>query len=401
MTTRLGTLLDYLKLHPEFLGNLLNHLNCAAVPDFISRLVGVEAEYEGKGTLQWLVDNKFVEQLIYRFSPEYVNLQSDLARTVVEIVVSSSESSPLVQRFYVQENVELLLSLVLKEGNEHGFRSGLAVVSQLLRGLSLSSSSIPPDGRDIDLIQTERPPPDTPLAMLPPVIRQVMATLPKLNRLLESPPVVKHITNQLGERMEAFGFYRLAIVACIECLLSLGYTSVLTSMMTNHTDLYINLLGLLSRFPTNNFCPLCVHRIFVSTIKQASDRVIVQFVRDCNLPHVLLEKEKEFRSHSSNFLGIPFLHKIGHALCEKQQLVPELEDYLGLLDGWQEYAEALMEEQHRLERRKGPLEPDCDETDENDAATTISDSGDSNDADDYDTSLAEVLLSKAEIEAIF
>eukprot|EP01126_Amoeba_proteus_P059697 TRINITY_DN7821_c0_g1_i2.p1 TRINITY_DN7821_c0_g1~~TRINITY_DN7821_c0_g1_i2.p1 ORF type:complete len:372 (+),score=68.66 TRINITY_DN7821_c0_g1_i2:168-1283(+) len=198
MTTRLGTLLDYLKLHPEFFGNLLNHLNCAAVPDFISRLVGVEAEYEGKGTLQWLVDNKFVEQLIYRFSPEYVNLQSDLARTVVEIVVSSSESSPLVQRFYVQENVELLLSLVLKEGNEHGFRSGLAVVSQLLRGLSLSSSSIPPDGRDIDLIQTERPPPDTPLAMLPPVIRQVMATLPKLNRLLESPPVVKHITNQLG-----------------------------------------------------------------------------------------------------------------------------------------------------------------------------------------------------------
>eukprot|EP01126_Amoeba_proteus_P028392 TRINITY_DN2800_c0_g1_i12.p1 TRINITY_DN2800_c0_g1~~TRINITY_DN2800_c0_g1_i12.p1 ORF type:complete len:390 (-),score=73.04 TRINITY_DN2800_c0_g1_i12:914-2083(-) len=150
MTTRLGTLLDYMRLHPDFLGNLLNHLNCAAVPEFILRLVGAEAEYEGKGTLQWLVDNKFVEQLISRFSPEYINLHSDLTRTVIEIVVSSSESSPLVQRFYTKENVKLLLNLVMKEGNDYGFRAGLAVVSQLLRVLSLSSSLLPlSDGRDL------------------------------------------------------------------------------------------------------------------------------------------------------------------------------------------------------------------------------------------------------------
>eukprot|EP01126_Amoeba_proteus_P028407 TRINITY_DN2800_c0_g4_i8.p1 TRINITY_DN2800_c0_g4~~TRINITY_DN2800_c0_g4_i8.p1 ORF type:complete len:395 (+),score=82.24 TRINITY_DN2800_c0_g4_i8:782-1966(+) len=393
-----------MRLHPDFLGNLLNHLNCAAVPEFILRLVGAEAEYEGKGTLQWLVDNKFVEQLISRFSPEYINLHSDLTRTVIEIVVSSSESSPLVQRFYTKENVKLLLNLVMKEGNDYGFRAGLAVVSQLLRVLSLSSSLLPlSDGRDLldSSLRPERPPPDTPLAMLPPIIGQVVALVPKLNNLLVSPPLVKYFTNQLGVKSEAFGFHRLAILQCIECLLGLGYTSVLTEMMTNHKDIYINLLDLMFRFPTNNFCPLFIHRIFISSIQQASDRLLVKFICDCNLPQVLLEKEKEFRLNLGNFMGIPFLHKIGCAIIERHQQVPELEDHLQSVDGWQDFADEIRTEQIKLERRKNPLERDEDEIDDNDGPTTISDSGESsNDADDYDTTLAEVLLSKAEIEAI-
>lgn len=145
-------LLDYLKAKPEFLEHIVSHIYCAAVPEFIIRLVNVEAEYEGKGTLQWLVEQDFARTMVSkwvsnhlsqvfltfsssRFSPEHERLQSDLARTLIEIIVTSSESSPLLQKLYAEDTLDLLLEQILKPGNTYGFRAGMAVVSQLLRAL--------------------------------------------------------------------------------------------------------------------------------------------------------------------------------------------------------------------------------------------------------------------------
>lgn len=146
-----------MKSQPTFLESVISHIDCAAVPELIIRLVNAEAEYEGKGTLQWLVDQDFPRLMISRycvglywftisrFSPEYEKLQSDLARTIIEIVVTSSETSPLLQKFYSSEIIDLLLELVLKENNNYGFRSGMAVFSQLLRvlGSQMHDSELP------------------------------------------------------------------------------------------------------------------------------------------------------------------------------------------------------------------------------------------------------------------
>jgi hypothetical protein len=57
-----------MKARPVVLENIVSHIDCAAVPEFIIRLVNVEAEYEGKGTLQWLVDCNFVRIMVSRYA---------------------------------------------------------------------------------------------------------------------------------------------------------------------------------------------------------------------------------------------------------------------------------------------------------------------------------------------
>lgn len=70
-----------------------------------------------------------------RFSPEYEKLQNDLARTLIEIILTSNDTSPLLQNLYSNDTLDLLLEQIMKEGNLYGFRAGMAVVSQLIRAL--------------------------------------------------------------------------------------------------------------------------------------------------------------------------------------------------------------------------------------------------------------------------
>jgi hypothetical protein len=70
-----------------------------------------------------------------RFAPEHTKLQSDLARTLIELALTSGDNSPLLVKFYSSEILELLIDLITRENNTYGFRAGMAVLSQLLRVL--------------------------------------------------------------------------------------------------------------------------------------------------------------------------------------------------------------------------------------------------------------------------
>lgn len=136
-----------MKSQPKFLDSVVSHLDCAAIPEFIMRLVNIDADYNMKGTLQWLADEGLPRLMIsryfawqasltvLRFAPEYERLQSDLARTLIEIIVTSNETSPILQKLYSEEILDLLLEQIMKENNTYGFRAGMAVLSQLMRVL--------------------------------------------------------------------------------------------------------------------------------------------------------------------------------------------------------------------------------------------------------------------------
>jgi hypothetical protein len=58
--------LSHIKTVPNFLDTLISHLDCASVPELLIRIVGIDSEYEGKGTVQWLVDQDFPRLMISR-----------------------------------------------------------------------------------------------------------------------------------------------------------------------------------------------------------------------------------------------------------------------------------------------------------------------------------------------
>ena len=72
-----------------------------------------------------------------RFSSEYAHLQPDLARTVVEILSTSNESSVLLKKIASEESVDFLIGQIFQDANVSGFRAGLMVLSQLLRTLAI------------------------------------------------------------------------------------------------------------------------------------------------------------------------------------------------------------------------------------------------------------------------
>lgn len=126
------------------------------------------------------------------------------------------------------------------------------------------------------MIFQEPLPLDAPFDALPLVVKKVVAALPKLNQLLSTPPKTRMITNQMGNQVEAFGFYRLAILQCFECLLSLGYVNLLKELMTNHVEMYKNFFDLIFRFSTNNFCPIFVERIFAASLSSATNDDVLE-----------------------------------------------------------------------------------------------------------------------------
>jgi len=374
-------MLDFIKSQPQYLECLISHLNCAAVPDLILRLINSDADYEGQGVLQWLVDNNFVTLLISRFSTEYSSLHSDLARTVIEILATSSESSVLLKKFSSQESVDHLIEQIFKTGNSSGFRSGLAVLSQLLLAnhfhLHQSDSA---DNAEI----------------FPRLIKQLTGILPKLNDLLADSTKVKKMSNQNREEIESFGYFRLVTLQYLENILLLGMESVIKDLVTNHVDLYRNIFGLLFQFPTNNFCHIFVERIISSTIGRASNEDVVEFVKQGGFAGVLLERCLDLKS--KKFMGIPFLYKILAALQERQRRTEQLDQFLTSLGGWEDLISALEEELRSMDAHRGR---DMASASSHDMSVSDESVESSNDADDYDSQQAEILLSKADLEALF
>lgn len=157
---------------------------------------------------------------------------------MVEIILTSTETSRLLEKILLPESLEILFENIFKAGNLSGFRYGLTVVSYMLRSLN-------PDFRGDELLPT-----DAPVTQLPWIIQKVLSLIPDLLPYATSPPVSREITNQsgkfaifstnrltkLGQKLEAFGFIRLSVLQCIDNLLALGYTKVIKEVRAQETN---------------------------------------------------------------------------------------------------------------------------------------------------------------------
>jgi len=384
-SSRLTSMIEYMRAHPEIITSLVSHLDCTAVPEFLARIIiNLEGEYEGRGTLAWLVDNGVPTMMVERFSPEYKHLQSDLARTLIEVILSSSSNSPFLKQLYEPEMIDLLFSQVLKEGNVYGFRSGMAVMSQLLRGLAHQD--------DGDVI-----PHDATYESLPIIIHKVIDKLPQLFSLLTNPPNATTATNQMGDEIKVFGFFRLAILQCFESLLGLSLPNLTRKILVEHVNLFGTILQLLFDFPTNNFCPMFVEKILGIGLGQASDEEVIEFVNGSGIVTSILLHSSLIKDNK--FMARPFLHRIIFTVHERQRRTPQLDAVLSVVEGWEELLGSLAEEFASMDNSIYPY-PGGESPGQPEQMSSESPEI-SNDADDYDTEQAEVLLTKEDIELLF
>jgi hypothetical protein len=125
-------------------------------------------------------------------------VHSEISRLLVEVVLTSPDTSPLLQKLVSAEALENLFEKIFMPENPTGFRYGMTVVSFMLRSLN-------PDLRGEDNV-----PKDSSVSHLPLVVQKVIHYFPQLMRIALTPPGTRMITNQLGKhKNKSFLIYQV------------------------------------------------------------------------------------------------------------------------------------------------------------------------------------------------
>jgi len=398
MNTKLPNILAFLKKNPDIITVLINQIHCAIVTDILVRLITAESEYEGKGVQQWLVDIGFVNKLVNKFEPSNASVHPDVSNSICEVLACLPPLA-ICKAFLERKTVQRLFSLCFDPNNGSALRWGMTVVLSLLRIATPDFGGVN-EGQPISLV--------SPLTDLQPVIQVSVEHLNQFLKVLVSPPEGRNITNQNGHETEAFGFHRLVILQCIDALINSGFTAVLKEIASN-VELSKHLVTIFSSFPTNNFCHRFTEHILLLIISHLPDEQLATFFSQSNLLNFLVAGEKENRDKvergEMRLMYIPFIFSIGSLIQERaNQEDSYVSKSIQKTPDWDVLQKAIMDEKAKTANTVGPYEGDSDSEepynpsvseDENDL-----ESDEPNDADDYDTDQAEILLSKAEIEAI-
>jgi hypothetical protein len=372
-------------------------------------------------TQQWLTENGFIEKLIHKLGVKYVEIHSDVAQSIIEIITASPVGSPLLNRFMSTDCVNLLFKTIMDPGNPRSFKYGMKVFNKLLKGVNTVQEDNPDSEDDEEKGKITKPDPLGPLEQLPGPVQIFMGQLERFIALLDHPLSIAQVIDQSNHSYEAFSFDRIIILETIEVLLDLNYLAVNKILL--NSDLFSIALGLIFRFPHNNFCHRSTETIFVKFLENSGPDSQLAFLEKTKLSVKLLEAEKSTEKPSP--LYKPYLHRMIYSIGEISEKSPSLKSELDTVEGWNELLNEVREERKKLETASSaakveeepsffppPAVPDPSELDGSDAYEEGRDDDDedlnldddqdmdsTNDADDYDADQAEILLTKHDIEA--
>jgi hypothetical protein len=305
-------------------------------------------------------------------------------------------------------------------GNPSSCKYGMKVFNKLLKGVNTVPEDNPDSEDDEEKGKITKPDPLGPLEQLPAPVQVLMGHLERFIALLDHPMSIAQVIDQSNHSYEAFSFDRIVILETIDVLLDLNYLVVNKILLSS--DLFPIALGLIFRFPHNNFFHRSSETIFVKFLEISSAESQLTLLSKTKLAHKLLESEKSPEKPS---LYRPYLHRIIFSIGEIAEKSPNLKTELESIEGWTVLHDEVKEERKKLETASSaakveeepsffppPAVPDPTELDGSDAYEEGRDDDDedlnldddqdmdsANDADDYDADQAEILLTKQEIEA--
>lgn len=142
-----------IKEHKEWINNILSHLECSVVSDF---LVKFSNGTKDVSTQEWLVSIGVVEKLYKFFSKgtsplycyyslsEHAALHVNAYNVVSEILLDSATTwtQPLVQNFASEKNLAILTKELFAADNSSGFIHGTKILSKVRTLLVLGLFSV-------------------------------------------------------------------------------------------------------------------------------------------------------------------------------------------------------------------------------------------------------------------
>jgi len=427
-SSKMEPMFNYLKRKMNYVDGFIEHLEATAVTEFFTRLISMDGDIDGMSIQQWLTESGFVEKIIGKLSVKYVEIHSDVAQSIVDIMGASPIGTPLMTRFLSEGVSRLLFKIIMDKENPRSFKYGMKVFNKILRGLSTAQEENPDSEEDEEKARYVKPDPLGPLEQLPAPVQVFVEEFPKFIEFLNHPLSPLTITDQSNHSFEAFRFDRIVILEMIDIILDLNYM-VVNKILLN-SDLFPIGMELVFRFPYNNFCHRSIETIFVKFMENSGPDSQLTFLEKTKLAHKLLEAEKTVSSKTPPTTGKaplyrPYLHRMIYSIGEISEKSPTLKSTLDEIEGWNELLNEVKEERKQLESASSAAKveeepatfqpsavPDPSELEGNDAYEEGRDDDDedlnldddqdmdsANDADDYDADQAEILLTKQEIEA--
>lgn len=416
-----------IKEHEDWVNNILAHLECSVVSDFLVKLSNGTKEVS---TQEWLLNFGLVEKIYQLFSKEKESLHVNAYNTIMELLADPAITwtNPLVQKFASEKCLSILSKELFAEGNTSGFIQGTKVLSKLL--LILTNWIKEPEQEDDEEDETPKtaklPKPDSKAALtkLPAIVQEVTKHLSKFSTWLSKPPGTKKIQDQSGRSIEAFGSFRVQVLEVVSAVLEPGFTSVVGAVV--ETDFLEKLWEAMFLFDTNPFCHRYVERITNFCLEVSAGETQSKVLKKTKLIEKIIAAETAATTEKHKALNIPYLHGVGrmvqHVATTNAAVKPTIEG----TTGWVDYSTALDVEKKKLDelcsaknigaddesnifkpgQHYGEIEAESEaynEGHDGDAEDlSLDDNIDmdsANDFDDYDIDHAEVLLRKEEIEA--
>eukprot|EP01121_Diplochlamys_sp_Union-15-3_P016314 TRINITY_DN552_c0_g3_i1.p1 TRINITY_DN552_c0_g3~~TRINITY_DN552_c0_g3_i1.p1 ORF type:complete len:534 (+),score=87.72 TRINITY_DN552_c0_g3_i1:100-1701(+) len=405
LITRPKETMSYVKSRKGFLKTFLKHLGNPSVSDFLIKMINTESQPGGEGTINWLVSEGLIPQIIDQFSSKNPSETHEHAcQAVLDIISTISHESLLLKQIESEEMITKLLEYTLSgQGQHSALLHGTHVVIGLMN--KLIDSEEEDENFELD--------PDNP----PLFIRILLKYLPRYKQILYNPPSTRSLALPSGVTITTFGFHRLKVLELFLTLLSLGFNTVFKELLS--LDIFQISLDLFFDYQWNNYLHRIVENMYLCVLKH--DRWGAEVIKKTNLIKQICKADLKCKDITAK--GNARLSYMGHlgnmalALKAAAKINVEIKQALENEPLWKEYNDtSLANKEFLLENPLGRVSPDnlnvldpfaarqTDEDDDNeDMELDLDDDIDmesESDADDYDIDQAEVLLSKQEIELL-
>ena len=229
-------------------GLLLRHLDSPSMVDLIMRIVAVDDIEDRRTTLNWLIDQDFLVQLIEKLHPQYgIGFHINASQILVDMInMSNSSSHRVLQQLAREEIIQTILSQCLHEdssGTASAMVHGLLVLIVLTNHLKNSDQYS-------DLLET--------------VLRVIENRLDDIVNFLEAPlPYNEELTTP-GGIIRRFGVEKVKICEFLELLFCIEHNEFNAKLCQSHV---LNvLLACMLNYPWNNFLHVHVNNIIDTII---------------------------------------------------------------------------------------------------------------------------------------
>ncbi|KAI8875027.1 SAPS-domain-containing protein, partial [Backusella circina FSU 941] len=326
-TTKMVT---FIKLQPENLKKILNHLHSAPILDLLLILIRLEELPDIKGIIKWLTDNGLLTELMHRLDP---NLDQDdhliAQQCIVEIVRMSQTtltSAPSIgaNDFIIglasKENMELFVFYMLEQDGPNinsSFVNSVTIIIDIIRN---NNSGLEDETATV-------------FNYTPPI-----SLVPLLETMTENIPKFVHLLKEPRSKGSGLGFERLKVCELFAELLHCSNMIKINATDTGdkmkrkwiECDVLPICIDLFFGFPLNNFLHYIIydmiHQLFNSPMKETNRELVLTLFNQAKLTDRIIEAQKKNDEACEKAKGMR-LGYMGHITFIADEIVKLFQGY--------------------------------------------------------------------------